>query len=66
MADFDLDAYRPYLDGIALDEAQEADLLRTLWDIMRCFVELVVPPESWGQIVVNLTDGIEDDSAPIE
>ncbi len=66
MADFDLDAYRPYLDGIDLDQAQEAELLRTLWDIVRCFVELDVPPETWGQIVANLTECLEDDSAPVE
>lgn len=66
MADFDLDAYRPYLDGIALDETQEAELLRTLWDIMRCFVELDAPQESWGQIIANLTGRIEDDSASVE
>lgn len=66
MADFDLDAYRPYLDGINLGEAQEAELLRTLWDIMRCFVELDVPAESWGQIVASLSEGVEDDSAPVE
>ena len=66
MADFDLDAYRPYLDGIDLDNSQEAELLRTLWDIMRCFVELDIPPESWGQTVANLTEGIEDDSASVE
>lgn len=66
MADFDLEAYRPYLDGIDLGEAQEAELLRTLWDIMRCFVELDVPPETWGQIVASLTASEEDDSGQIE
>lgn len=66
MADFDLDAYRPYLDGIELGEAQEAELLRTLWDIMRCFVELDVPSETWGQIVADLTASEEDDSAEVE
>ena len=37
---FDADEYRPYLDGFDLTEEQANELLATLWDIMKAFVEL--------------------------
>ncbi|MBL27118.1 MAG: hypothetical protein CMM50_06150 [Rhodospirillaceae bacterium] len=37
---FDADEYRPYLAGLDLTDEQANELLATLWDIMKAFVEL--------------------------
>ncbi len=35
----DLDKYRPYLDRLHLDGAQQAALFHSLWDIMESFAD---------------------------
>ena len=36
----DVDKYRPFLDEFELTEAQQRELLETLWTMMKTFVEL--------------------------
>ena len=56
MADFDEAIYRPYLDGLDLTEAQACEFLRVVWSIMRMFVDLNLPVDSCGQIIVGLIE----------
>lgn len=35
----DLDRYRPFLKGFGLDEAQEAALIHSLWNIMESYAD---------------------------
>ena len=51
MADFDESRYRPYLDGFDLTDEQKVEFVRAMWKIMRAFVELNVPSETWGKVV---------------
>ncbi|GJE61011.1 hypothetical protein [Methylobacterium trifolii] len=64
MADFDRGIYRSYLDGIDINEDQKDDLLNIVWSMMRMFVDMNLPVDSCGQIVLGLIEqsGHESDS----
>lgn len=66
LADFDADAYRPYLDGLELEDDQANALLRIIWDMMRMCIEMNVPAENWGQIVDAVIDGSADEFRDVD
>ena len=66
MADFDEAAYRPYLDGLDMSEAQAAEFMRVIWSMMRLFVELNLPVDSCGQIVLGLIEQACEESDSLD
>ncbi|MEM6463198.1 MAG: hypothetical protein AAF724_14905 [Pseudomonadota bacterium] len=52
----DVDAYRPYIEDFDLTEEQAAELLRTLWEIMKAFVDLGFGVDSIHHFIPALGD----------
>lgn len=50
--DFDLDKYMKMAEGFDLSEDEKRELLTTLWEIMKRFVEL-----GWGMDSVSILEG---------
>ncbi len=66
MADFDEEAYRPYLKGLDISDEQASELMRIVWDIMRMWVEMDLPADSCGQIVESIINLIRDESDSLD
>lgn len=66
MADFDETKYRPYLDGIDLDDKQKGEFLAIVWDIMRRWVEMDLPLDSCGQIIEAMIDPPPSESGDVQ
>lgn len=66
MADFDEEAYRPYLNGLDISDEQASELTRIVWDIMRMWVEMDLPADSCGQIVESIINPIPDESDSLD
>ena len=49
--ELDIAKYLPEVEEFDLSEAQKIELLQTVWDIMRRFVELGFKPETCGQLL---------------
>lgn len=66
MADFDEEAYRPYLSGLDVTDEQASELMRVVWNIMRMWVEMDLPADNCGQIIerVIIPPASESDSLP--
>lgn len=39
MQGFDVEKYRPYVDGFDLSEEQQDELLRAVWSVLEAFVD---------------------------
>lgn len=65
-SDFDEASYLPMLDGLDMAESQKLECLRILANIMRIFVDLDIPAETWGQITQAIIQGDADESSGIE
>ena len=66
MADFNDAEFRPYLADLDLSEAQKGELLQTLWNIMRMWVEMDLPLDSCGQIIEAMIDPAPGDSGDVQ
>lgn len=55
-----LDAYGHHLEGDALNEAQQKELLMTLWQIMRSFAELGFSVKSGDKLYAGADHGFDD------
>lgn len=62
---FDADKYLEHVEDFEMTEAQKAEFLRTLWDIMSTFVRLgfgveSVLPTVFQRALENPVDGLEE------
>lgn len=51
LSDFDQSKYEPFLKGINVSEEQKGQFLILISNMMRSFVEMNIPAESWGRII---------------
>jgi hypothetical protein len=53
-AQFDVDEYREELKSLDLTPEQEVELLTTIWEMMKCFVELGFGVDSMSLILPDI------------
>ena len=66
LAEFDEEKYLPFLEGLDLEDAQKREFLSIPWSIMRTWIVMDLPMDSYEQIIEALFDPSKIDSNDVD